>query len=83
MSIPLKDFRLGITEAIDIWLDAEATAFGSDKAAVAREILAEWAKRKAHAHKVAARRLAANGAQPEFDWETAADAGAIRKGAAR
>lgn len=36
MSLPLKDFRLGITESIGIWLDAEATAFGADKADEAR-----------------------------------------------
>ena len=45
MSIPLKDFRLGITESIGIWLDAEATAFGADKAEIAREILSGWARR--------------------------------------
>lgn len=66
MSIPLKDFRLGITESIDIWLTAEALAFGKDKAAVAREILNEWAKRKAHAFKVAHRRMSTNGLQA--DW---------------
>lgn len=83
MSLPLKDFRLGITEAIDIWLDAEAAAFGSDKAAVAREILQDWAKRKAHAYKVATRRLHANGLQPELPWNGLEDDGvsarAIRK----
>ncbi len=61
MSLPLKDFRLGITEAIDIWLDAVAAANGSDKAAVARDVLQEWAVRKAHEHRVAQRRLLANG----------------------
>jgi hypothetical protein len=80
VSIPLKDFRLGITEAIDIWLDAEAIAFGSDKAAVAREILAEWAKRKAHAYKVATRRMHANGLQPELTGLDTEDAGASRQG---
>jgi hypothetical protein len=86
MSVPLKDFRLGITEAIDIMLDAQAMAFGKDKAAVARDVLAEWAKRKAHEHKVIARRLAANGMQPELfgddtedDGIRPADAGARRK----
>ena len=79
MSLPLKDFRLGITEAIDIWLDAEATAFGTDKAAVARQVLNEWAKRKAHAHKVAVRRMRANGVQPEFEWSETEDAGVTRK----
>jgi hypothetical protein len=69
VSIPLKDFRLGIPESVDIWLDAEAIAFGKDKAAVAREILMEWARKKAHAHKVATKRLAANGIQPELGWD--------------
>lgn len=86
MSVPLKDFRLGITESIDIMLDAQALAFGKDKAAVARDVLAEWAKRKAHEHKVIARRLAANGMQPELfgddtedDGARPADAGGRRK----
>lgn len=86
MSVPLKDFRLGITESIDIMLDAQALAFGKDKAAVARDVLAEWAKRKAHEHKVIARRLAANGMQPELfgdetedDGTRPADAGGRRK----
>jgi hypothetical protein len=86
MSVPLKDFRLGITESIDIMLDAQALAFGKDKAAVAREVLAEWAKKKAHEHKVIARRLAANGMQPELfgdeteeDGTRPADGGGRRK----
>jgi hypothetical protein len=76
MSVPLKDFRLGITESIDIMLDAQALAFGKDKAAVAREVLAEWAKKKAHEHKVIARRLAANGMQPELFGDETEDDGA-------
>jgi hypothetical protein len=80
VSIPLKDFRLGITESIDIWLESEAQAFGKDKAGVAREVLAEWAKRKAHAHKVATRRMAANGLQPELDGFEPADDGVSRSG---
>lgn len=75
MSVPLKDFRLGITESIDIMLDAQALAFGKDKAAVARDVLAEWAKKKAHEHKVIARRLAANGMQPELFGDDAEDDG--------
>ena len=80
MSLPLKDFRLGISESIDIWLDAEASAFGKDKAAIAREILNEWAKRKAHAHKVAARSLTANGMQPELFGDEPEDDGVSRSG---
>lgn len=66
MSLPLKDFRLGITESIDIWLESDASAFGTDKAVIARQVLQEWAKKKAHAYKVAARRFASNGVQPEL-----------------
>lgn len=73
MSLPLKDFRLGITESIDIWLDAVASATSTDKATVAREVLKEWAKRKQHEHKVASRRLAANGLQPELFGDDAED----------
>lgn len=80
MSLPLKDFRLGITEAIDIWLESEAIAFGTDKAAIAREILQEWAKRKAHAFKVAQRRMTANGLQPELPGIEPEDAGVSRSG---
>lgn len=78
MALPLKDFRLGITEAIDIALDAQAAAFGKDKAAVARDVLAEWSKRKLHEHKVMARRLAANGLQMELDGVEAEDDGTSR-----
>lgn len=80
MSLPLKDFRLGITESIDIWLESEAAAFGKDKAAVAREILNEWAKRKAHAYKVASRRMQVNGLQAELDGFEMEDDGAQRNG---
>lgn len=77
MSLPLKDFRLGITESIDVWLDAEAAAFGRDKATVAREVLTEWAKRKAHAFKVAHRRMAANGLQTDWLGDDTEDDGAV------
>lgn len=73
MSLPLKDFRLGITESVDIWLEAEASAFGKDKSAVAREVLQEWAKRKAHAFKVAHRRLSTNGMQADWLGDDAAE----------
>lgn len=79
MSVPLKDFRLGITETIDIALDAQASAFGKDKAAIAREVLAEWARRKMHEHKVMARRLQANGLQPELFGDETEDDGGRRK----
>lgn len=80
MSIPLKDFRLGITESIDIALDSQASAFGKDKSAVAREVLAEWARRKMHEHRVMVRRLAANGMQPELFGDETEDDGVQRSG---
>ena len=78
MALPLKDFRLGISESIDIALDAQALAFGKDKAAVAREVLADWARKKIHEHKVMARRFAANGIQPELFGDDTEDDGVSR-----
>jgi hypothetical protein len=78
MALPLKDFRLGITEAIDIWLDAVATANACDKAQVAREVLRDWAKRKHREHTVATRRFAANGMQPELFGDDTEDDGVSR-----
>ena len=78
MSLPLKAFCLGITESTDIWLDAVAAANRTDKAQVAREVLQEWAKRKAHEHTVAMRRMAANGLQPELPGIEPEDAGVSR-----
>jgi hypothetical protein len=79
MAIPLKDFRMGITEQIDAALDAQAVAFGRDKAAVARDVLAEWARMKHREHTVYGRRLRANGMQMEFDGIEAEDDGGRRK----
>ena len=79
MSAPLKDFRCAITESIDVALEAESNAFGRDKAAIAREILGAWAKRKFHEHKVMARLLMANGLQPELDGLNTEDDGVARK----
>jgi hypothetical protein len=76
VSLPLKDFRLGITESIDIWLDAVAAANRTDKAQVAREVLQEWANRKRHEHSGAGRRLRANGLQPELPGFEMEDDGA-------
>jgi hypothetical protein len=80
MATPLKDFRLGIPESVDWFLEGDAVAFGKDKSAIAREILIDWAKKKAHAKRVVDKRMATNGMQPEFDWETPEDDGATRSG---
>lgn len=82
MSAPLKDFRCAITEAIDVALESEASAFGRDKSSIAREILGAWAKRKFHEHKVMARLLMANGLQPELDGLNTEDDGVARRTAA-
>ena len=66
MSLPLKDFRTGITESIHAALEARAAATGTDMQTVAREVLADWAAREHRAYMVYARRLAANGLQTEL-----------------
>jgi hypothetical protein len=78
VALPLKDFRTGIDEFTDVWVEIEAATTGKDKAAIGREIMREWAKRKAHAHKVAARKLAANGIQPELFGDDTEDDGIAR-----
>lgn len=79
MATPLKDFRLGITEQIDAALDAQAAAFGKDKAAVAREILADWAHMKHREHTLYGRRLASNGMQLDLAGIDTEDDGGRRK----
>lgn len=86
MALPLKDFRLGISETIEIWLESVAQANDLDKAAVARNVLQDWANVKAHEHRVAIRLLGANGLQRELpgietaeDRLVAADAGPRRR----
>jgi hypothetical protein len=82
MSIPLKDHRTSIDEATDMWLDVEASVMRKDKAAISREILKEWARTKAHAYKLATKKLQAHGIQPELfgeeEHDFTADAGASR-----
>jgi hypothetical protein len=80
MAVPLKDFRVPIPEAVHLWLEAEADAFGLDMAAVARGVLKDWAKKKAHAYKVATKRMTANGMQPELFGDETEDDGSARSG---
>lgn len=68
MSLPLKDFRLAITEGIHAMLEARAIAAGTDMQTVAREVLTDWARREHRAHMVYAKRLQTNG--PQADWIT-------------
>lgn len=80
MSTPLKDFRLPIPEFVHLWLEAEAAAFGKDMQSIAREILKEWARRKAHAYKVATKRMKANGLQMDFLGDDEENDGSSRNG---
>jgi hypothetical protein len=52
MSAELKTLKLRVTPETDVALEAIARAFGRDKAAVARDVLHEWAAKKLHEHKV-------------------------------
>jgi hypothetical protein len=79
VAIPLKDFRLGITDAIYAALEAESVAFDRDMQSVAREILQEWADRKHRAYSVYARRVLANGMQAELPGIEPAEDGLSRK----
>lgn len=80
MAIPLKDFRCAISEQIDAALDAQAAAFGKDKAQVAREVLGEWARQKHREHIMYGRRLRANGMQMDLDGFDLEDDGVGRRG---
>jgi hypothetical protein len=79
MSLPLRDFRLGITEGIHAALEAESIAFDRPMEAVAREILQQWAARKHRAYTVYARRVIANGNQAELPGLELEGAGTNRK----
>ena len=80
MSTPLKDFRVPIPEAVHVWLEADAAAFGTDMQTIARNILREWARKKAHAYKVATKRMQANGLQMELMGSDEEDDGTRRSG---
>lgn len=80
MSVPLKDFRPGITESIHAALEAEAAAFGKDMQTIAREVLQNWANARHHAYKVYARRVLANGMQTELPGFEMEETGRARSG---
>lgn len=80
MAIPLKDFRLGITDGIYAALEAEGIAFDKDMQVVAREILQDWADRKHRAYTVYAKRVLANGMQTELPGLERDNSGIARSG---
>lgn len=79
MAAPLKDFRVPIPESVHMWLEAEAQAFGVDMQTIVRGILKSWANKKAHAYKVATKRLKANGLQMDLIGDDEEEEGAGRK----
>lgn len=80
MSAPLKDFRVPIPETTHLWLAADASAFGKDMQVIAREILNDWAKKKAKAYKVATAALRSNGLQMELIGDEEEEEGMARSG---
>jgi hypothetical protein len=78
VALPLKDFRLGISDSIDAVLKAEAAAFDKDMQTVAREILQEWADRKHRAYSMYAKLVLANGMQTELPGFEMGDDGTSR-----
>lgn len=66
MSIPLKDFSVGLSDSIHAALEAESLAFDKTMQVIARGILQEWADRKHLAYTVYARRVLSNGMQGEL-----------------
>lgn len=75
MSIPLKDHRTSIDEATDMWLEVEASVQRKDKSAISREVLRAWAKEKAHAYRLATKKLQDHGLQPELFGDLTEHAG--------
>lgn len=80
MAKPIKDFSLALSESIHAALEAESEAFGKTMQGLAREILQDWANRRAHAYKVYARRIIANGNQTELPGFETGDDGMRREG---
>jgi hypothetical protein len=78
VSAPLKEVRIYVPEWVHILLSARAEAFGAELGAVAKEQVMAWAKREAHAHRVAAKRFRGTGLQPELFGEDPEDVGEPR-----
>jgi glycine cleavage system regulatory protein len=78
VSLPLKDLRTSVDESTDMWLEVEASVQRKDKAAISREVLRAWAKQKAHAYKLATKKLQAHGIQPELFGDDTEDDGTPR-----
>lgn len=82
MSLPLKDFRLTVSENVLAALEARAVAKGHDMQTVARKVLTDWALEEHRAYTLYARRVLANGMQSELPGFETVDDG-TRRGRAR
>lgn len=80
MALPPKEVRIYVPEWVHILLAARAEAFDVEIGAVAKEQVMAWAKREAHAHRVAAKRFRGTGMQPELFGEDPEEAGSERSG---
>lgn len=83
MGAPLKEVRIYVPEWVHILLDARAEAFDIDIGGVAKEQVMAWAKREAHAHRVASKRFRSTGMQPELFGDDPEDAGSSRSDSAK
>lgn len=81
MSAPLKEIRIYVPEWVHILLTARAKAFDEEIGAVAKREVIAWAKREAHAHRVAEKLFRNTGMQPELFGDDPEDTGASRSGA--
>jgi hypothetical protein len=66
VSAPTKELRLNLPEAVFAGIEAQARAFGKDKAEIGREIVMAWHRQFHSAATLYARSLARNGLQAEF-----------------
>jgi hypothetical protein len=75
MSAPLKEVRIYVPEWVHIYLTSRAKAFGQDIGAIAREQVVAYAKREAHAHRMAEKAFRNTGMQPELFGDLPEDDG--------
>ena len=61
MSIPLKDFRGGLTEEMHALLDAEAEVTGREKQEIVRGIIQVWADKQIEVYRVQTKKFAVAG----------------------
>lgn len=80
MSAPLKEVRVYVPESVHILLTARAQADGIELGAILKRLAVDWAKREAHAHRVAAKLFRNTGIEPDLFGESPDDTGESRNG---